>query len=177
MILKHCPDHAPSEVRAALLRGAELLAKDAPVVKKKAKTATGKSSIKGLTLFSDGASRGNPGEAGAGYALLDDSGIEVGNGGKYLGQCTNNVAEYKALLLGLAAARTLGDQHLNVRLDSELIVKQLKGQYRVKNETLKPLFAQAKQALAAFASFTVQHVPRAQNKRADELANEAIDNK
>ena len=128
-------------------------------------------------LFTDGASRGNPGEAGAGITLLDSSNQELAARSRYLGQCTNNGAEYKALLLGLNTALELGCTQLAVHMDSQLIVRQVAGQYKVKNAGLKPLFAQAKALLAKFDKWTIDHVPRAQNKRADELANRGIDEK
>lgn len=131
---------------------------------------------KDFTLFTDGASRGNPGEAGAGMVLVDENGGEIHARGVYLGQCTNNVAEYQALILGLKAARELGAGTLAIRLDSELIVRQLLGRYKVKNEKLKPLFRQARELLKGVA-YNVAHVPREQNRRADELANRAIDEK
>jgi len=126
-------------------------------------------------LHTDGASRGNPGEAGAGACIFDSAGKEVFAECRYLGQCTNNVAEYQALLLGLKGARQIALRELEVRLDSELIARQLAGRYRVKDAKLQPLFAEAKALIASFASCKVTHVPRNQNARADELANQAID--
>jgi len=127
-------------------------------------------------LFSDGASRGNPGPAGAGWVILDDQGRELAAKGMFLGHCTNNVAEYRALLAGLREASSLGCRRLEVRLDSELIVRQLQGRYQVKHPKLKPLFAEAKVLLANFATWNAEHVPREQNRRADALANQGIDN-
>ncbi len=128
-----------------------------------------------FVLHSDGASRGNPGEAGAGACIFDQQGNEVYADCRYLGKCTNNVAEYQALLLGLEAAVGLKITKLTVRLDSELIVRQLAGRYRVKDQKLKPLFERVKSLMAAFSSCRVAHVPRSENARADELANRAID--
>jgi ribonuclease HI/probable phosphoglycerate mutase len=128
-------------------------------------------------LFTDGASRGNPGEAGAGIVLLDDSDQELAARYRYLGQCTNNAAEYKALILGLETALELGCRQLVIHMDSQLIVRQVQGQYKVKNASLKPLFNQAKSLLAKIATWQIEHIPRAQNKRADELANRGIDEK
>jgi len=127
------------------------------------------------TLFTDGASRGNPGPAGAGAGLFDTAGRELAARSLALGHCTNNVAEYRALLLGLQTALELSCACLDIRLDSELIVRQLQGRYKVKHETLKPLFAEVQCLLARLESWSVAHVPRAQNKRADELANRGID--
>jgi ribonuclease HI/probable phosphoglycerate mutase len=126
-------------------------------------------------LFTDGASRGNPGEAGAGSVLLDANGQELAARSLYLGQCTNNVAEYKALLLGVQSALELGCRKLEIFLDSQLIVRQLQGQYKVKHPTLKPLFFEVQNLLARIESWSIAHVPREQNKRADELANQGID--
>lgn len=126
-------------------------------------------------LYTDGASRGNPGQAGAGAVLLDADGQELAARSAYLGVCTNNVAEYKALILGLETAKKLKCPAVALHLDSELIVRQLQGKYKVKNETLKPLFQQVKDMLVHFTSWSVTHVPRAENSRADGLANKGID--
>jgi len=128
-------------------------------------------------LFTDGASRGNPGEAGAGAVLLGHDGGELAARAVYLGTCTNNVAEYKALLIGLDEALRLGCADLEIALDSELIVRQIQGRYKVKNETLLVLFQQVRERLARLGKWSVIHVPRAQNARADQLANRGIDQK
>ena len=138
---------------------------------------SGKLAGRTLLLFSDGASRGNPGEAGAGISICDEQGNELVGTGRYLGKCTNNEAEYRALLFGLAECGKFGSGSLKVHLDSELIVKQIKGQYKVKHPNLKPLFQKAVEKLSGFTSFSVTHVRREKNSRADELANQAIDNK
>ncbi|MEA2116701.1 MAG: ribonuclease HI family protein [Thermodesulfobacteriota bacterium] len=126
-------------------------------------------------LFTDGASRGNPGEAGAGIVLLDDDNQELIARSLYLGRSTNNVAEYKALVLGLETAIQLGCSQLSIFMDSQLIVRQVQGRYKVKNANLKPLFDKVKGLLANINKWSIDHVPRAQNKRADELANRGID--
>lgn len=128
-------------------------------------------------LFTDGASRGNPGQAGAGAVLLGADGEELAARAEYLGVCTNNVAEYRALLLGLDEALARGCQQLAISLDSELIVRQIQGKYKVKNETLLPLYAQVQQRLARLRNWSINHVLRAQNSRADQLANQGIDNR
>ncbi|MCI5162209.1 MAG: reverse transcriptase-like protein [Candidatus Electrothrix sp. AX5] len=128
-------------------------------------------------LFTDGASRGNPGEAGAGSVLLDGDGQELAARSLYLGKCTNNVAEYKALIMGLQSVLELDCGRVDIFLDSQLIVRQIQGQYKVKHPALKPLFEEVKELLANIDSWTVAHVPREQNKRADELANKGIDEK
>ncbi len=128
-----------------------------------------------VLLQCDGASRGNPGPAAAGYVISDSDGQEIYSEGVALGRLTNNQAEYQALLLGLAAVRRLGFQELEIALDSELIVRQLAGRYKVKNAGLKPLYEDARLLLAAFKHWSVRHVPRAENTVADALANEALD--
>lgn len=129
------------------------------------------------TLRTDGGARGNPGPGGAGFVLEDETGAIVRGGGRYLGSVTNNIAEYEALIWGLRTALDHGVTDLRVCADSELVVRQINGQYRVKNEGLKPLFASAKALLARFASVRVVHVRREQNAAADALANEAMDSR
>jgi ribonuclease HI len=128
-----------------------------------------------LILNADGGARGNPGPAGCGAVLTLPNGDVVASLNKFLGNTTNNVAEYQGLLLGLEAAQAHGASSLEVRLDSELIVRQLNGQYKVKSPHLKPLFEQAKSLLQAFDSVNVVHVRREQNREADKLANLAMD--
>lgn len=126
-------------------------------------------------LHADGGSRGNPGPAGAGAALLDPEGRELALLKRYLGVATNNVAEYQGLILGLEAALDRGVTRLEVRLDSELLVRQINGQYKVKAPHLLPLYKQARALLSRFESALLVHVPRAQNAIADQLANQAMD--
>jgi len=127
------------------------------------------------TLYTDGGARGNPGPAGIGFVVVSETGEERAAAGRYLGEATNNVAEYEALLAGLRAARALGVDELLVRADSELVVKQMRGEYRVKHPNLKPLFASAQDLVRGFAAVRFEHVRRADNGRADGLANEAMD--
>lgn len=127
------------------------------------------------TVNTDGGARGNPGPGGAGVILRAPDGIVAAAGGAFLGCVTNNVAEYEALLWGLRAALALGARHLVVRADSELVVKQMRGEYRVKNEGLKPLFVQAQALRRSFESVNFVHVRRELNLEADALANEAMD--
>jgi len=127
------------------------------------------------TLYTDGGARGNPGPAGIGFVVISDTAEELAAAGRYLGEATNNVAEYEALLAGLRAARALGIEELLVRADSELVVKQMRGEYRVKHPNLKPLFATAQELVRGFAAVGFEHVRRADNTRADALANEAMD--
>lgn len=127
------------------------------------------------TLRTDGGARGNPGPAGAGFVLEDASGAIVRSGGRYLGAQTNNVAEYEALLWGLRTALDERVCDLCVCADSELVVRQLTGVYRVKKDWLKPLHAEAVGLMKRFDSIEIRHVRREQNAAADELANIAMD--
>jgi ribonuclease HI len=128
-----------------------------------------------LLLYTDGACRGNPGVGGAGAVLVDPKGRVVCSLKKFLGLCTNNIAEYKALILGLEAAVERRPKKLHIFLDSELLVKQVDGSYRVKHKNLKPLMGKVRGLLSSLESYTIQHIGRSENKKADELANEAID--
>lgn len=128
-------------------------------------------------LYTDGGSRGNPGDSGIGFSLCDEKGKEFLYGGTYLGVTTNNVAEYSALIWGLAHARCEEVSHLLVKADSELMLKQLKGEYQVKNQVLKGLHAAAEKLIASFKETSFEHVYRKNNGRADELANLAMDKK
>lgn len=128
-----------------------------------------------VRLFSDGAARGNPGPAGAGAVILNPAGHVMAKIGKFLGESTNNVAEYTGLILGLKRAKAMGIKELDVFSDSELLVKQLTGDYAVKADHLKPLHDEAKQLLAAFVEVEVSHIPREENQAADEMSNRAID--
>ena len=131
-----------------------------------------------LTIHFDGGSRGNPGPASAGVVLVDaDSGKPVHEAGYYLGKCTNNVAEYQGLLRSLDAAKQLGADDLNIHSDSQLLVRQILGEYRVKSPDLKPLYQQAVTKLRGFANWRIEHVRRDKNQRADELANLAMDHR
>jgi ribonuclease HI len=126
-------------------------------------------------LACDGASRGNPGPAAVGFVLTDSHGNEVLARGATIGAATNNVAEYSALLRGLEAALALGVRRLRVRMDSELVVRQMQGRYRVRHPRLQPLFGAVQQLRARFEALHIEHVPRAANARADGLANQALD--
>ncbi len=127
------------------------------------------------SLCTDGASRGNPGHAGAGFVLYGAEKEELSRQTSYLGICTNNAAEYQAVLLGLEEALHHGCTHLALFLDAELVVRQLQGRYKVKHEQLLPLYQKACSLLAAFADWSATHVPRADNALADALANQGID--
>jgi ribonuclease HI len=126
-------------------------------------------------LMVDGAARGNPGPAGCGAVVLDETGAVLKELSRCLGIATNNVAEYQGLLLGLETVLKLGGKRLCVQSDSELLVRQLNGIYRVKNENLKVLHRKALALLQRLEAYRIIHVRREQNRRADQLANEGID--
>jgi len=126
-------------------------------------------------LWTDGAARGNPGPAGIGALLKSATGEVLVAASAYLGEATNNVAEYQALLLGLTRALELGVRRIEVRADSELLIKQLRGEYRVKSPGLRPLFERAQALLQSFEQSRLVHVRREQNTEADRLANAGID--
>jgi ribonuclease HI len=123
----------------------------------------------------DGGSRGNPGPASYGVVVRDARGEIVAKLKKYIGRATNNVAEYYGLIAALDYAQAHAIRALQIESDSELLVKQMRGQYKVKSEELRPLFERAKKMSAAFDSFAIRHVYREQNREADALANEALD--
>jgi len=123
----------------------------------------------------DGGARGNPGPAAIGAVVSTPDGDELLAEHAYIGESTNNVAEYRGLLLGLELARRLGASEVEVINDSELVARQIGGQYKVKHAGLRPLFDEAMAALRQFDRWSVRNVPRAQNKRADALVNEALD--
>jgi len=125
--------------------------------------------------YTDGAARGNPGPAGAGVYIVDMHDVFVDEAQLYLGEATNNVAEYRALLLALDRLEALEAKEVIIRADSQLMIRQLTGEYRVKNQGLKPLFTEARSRLRNFTSITLEHIPREENKEADRLANRAID--
>lgn len=123
----------------------------------------------------DGGARGNPGPAAAAAVVTTADGEELAERSAYLGEATNNVAEYRALLLGLELARELGAREVDVVNDSELVSRQIGGEYRVKHAGLKPLYLEAMAALRGFDRWSVRSVPREGNERADQLVNEALD--
>ena len=126
-------------------------------------------------IHTDGASRGNPGPAGLGVAIFRADGQVLERLSRYIGQATNNVAEYRALLLALERAEALGLTDVAFYSDSELLVRQLQGRYQVKHPALRPLFAEAKARMARFRHAEIHHVPREANAEADVLANRGID--
>lgn len=123
----------------------------------------------------DGGARGNPGPAAIAAVVTDDQGQVLRAESETIGTATNNVAEYRALILGIELAAELGADEVELIGDSELIVRQIEGRYKVKDAGLKPLHAEAKEALAKLPSWSIRHVKRAHNAEADRLVNEALD--
>jgi ribonuclease HI len=128
-----------------------------------------------IVLHVDGGARGNPGPAAVGVVLSTPEGDVLEERSERIGPATNNVAEYRAVLLGVERARLAGADEVEIIGDSELVARQLEGAYKVKHPSMKPLHQQAMSALAAFDRWSIRTVPRAQNARADELVNEALD--
>lgn len=128
-----------------------------------------------LIMETDGAARGNPGMAGAGIIIKDEHGRTLDTIGRFLGVTTNNQAEYQALIIGLEAIKRFHPAGVTVRSDSELMVKQMNGQYRVRHPEIIPLYSRAVELMAELPSVTFQHVSRERNRGADGVANVAID--
>jgi formyltetrahydrofolate-dependent phosphoribosylglycinamide formyltransferase len=128
-----------------------------------------------IVAYIDGGSRGNPGPAAAGFTLADSCGTQLQAKGFFLGKATNNIAEYTGFLRALEAAKQTGAEQLTVFSDSELLVRQINGQYKVKSEQIKSLFQKAVNLLNGFKSWQVQHIPREKNKEADKLVNQVLD--
>ena len=129
-----------------------------------------------IAIYTDGASRGNPGNAGIGVVIYDLEGQVLRKDNEAIGIATNNVAEYKAVIRGLELALELKATDVKLYADSQLLVRQLLGEYKVRNEGLKPLYNKVKAMTGNFKSFAAIHIPREQNKEADKLANMALDN-
>lgn len=129
---------------------------------------------KRIEIYIDGGSRGNPGPAGIGVVILDERGKKIKDIAKYIGETTNNVAEYNALLYGLEEVLIIRADEILINMDSELVAKQLSGDYRVKDSNIKPLFERALNMLKSFKSFEIKHIEREKNKEADKLVNKAI---
>lgn len=127
-----------------------------------------------LIVYTDGASKGNPGDAGIGVIISSEDGGVVREIGEYIGRTTNNVAEYKALIRGLQECLELGASSVEISTDSELLARQIAGVYKVKSENLKPLYGEVMSILRRFQSVSISHVMREFNKKADQLANEGV---
>ncbi|MDP2587828.1 MAG: ribonuclease HI family protein [bacterium] len=128
-----------------------------------------------VVVFTDGGARGNPGPAALGVAIYEPNGTLIDTYGEYLGEQTNNYAEYSALVYALKQAKKLGAKKVTCKMDSELIVKQLAGEYRVRNEGLIPLFADVKKFACDFEEISFSHVRREYNKMADKMVNSILD--
>lgn len=130
--------------------------------------------IKRALIFTDGASRGNPGPAAIGAIIMDEQGRLITTIAQPIGQATNNQAEYKAIITALEKAIRLGANQVDIYSDSEFVVRQINGQYRVKNASLQALYHQVKQLQSQLGGFTITHIPRQQNREADRLANSVL---
>jgi ribonuclease HI len=128
-----------------------------------------------VVVHVDGGARGNPGPAAAAAVVTSPDGDVLDEASEFLGVATNNVAEYRGLLLGLARAKALGAKEVEVVNDSELVAKQVNGEYKVKHAAMRPLYGEAMQALRDFERWSIRSVPRAQNAAADALVNQALD--
>jgi len=159
--------------RKALADEIFALAEHAPARSKKGQTR-GAGPIGRIIAYSDGASIGNPGHAGCGVLLVDEAGEVVLEDHKYLGQATNNVAEYEGAILALTRALDLGVRAIELRVDSTLLANQIKGGYKVKSPNLATLYRNLKQLTTQFESFDIKAIGRADNKEADRLANLAV---
>jgi ribonuclease HI len=171
--LREFPDLSAAELRTLLLRAAEILSQPPPPQAKTSVKTSAKTPEGLWQLFTDGASRGNPGPAGAGFVLLDPQGEVAAEKAVPLGRATNNIAEYEALRLGLEEALGHGASRLQVRLDSQLVVRQISGRYQVKSPQLGELHRKVKQLLAKLAWHDIVHIERGANRAADALANQA----
>lgn len=130
-----------------------------------------------IELYIDGGARGNPGPAGIGAVILDKQGEIIEEISSYIGETTNNVAEYSALLAGLRKALLYEPDAINIYSDSQLLVRQLNGVYKVRHENLKPLYAEAAKLLKNLHSYKLYHIPRKDNEMADRLVNKALDSR
>jgi len=130
----------------------------------------------GITIYTDGGSRGNPGPAGIGYVIKDSEGNNLELGSKFIGTKTNNEAEYLALISALEQAKKITSEQINIIADSELMIKQLRKEYKVKQDHLKILLEQVETLSQNFSKITYSHVKRELNKEADLLVNQALNN-
>ena len=129
---------------------------------------------KRLIIYTDGASSGNPGPSSIGVVIQDGQGRVINRISRRIGLATNNQAEYRAIIAALEEAHRLGAGEVGIKSDSELVVKQLKGHYRVKKATLRPLYQKVVQLIGSLEAFTITHIPRTQNREADRLAGQAL---
>jgi ribonuclease HI len=130
--------------------------------------------VRKVVIHSDGVSRNNPGPAAIGATIKDEQGRLLTTVSRSIGRATNNQAEYRAAIAALEKAIKLGARQVELNMDSELVVRQVTGRYRVKSQALKPLFDKIKKLLDSLEGFRVRHIPRSQNREADRLANDAL---
>ena len=171
--LKRFPSLTAKDLQEIFLHSAERAREN----QKPLPTGSSQKEFPELFIHADGASRGNPGEAGAGAVISDSRGRTLKELKCFLGMSSNNVAEYQALILALKKALELGAGRITVFLDSELVVRQIKGEYRVREPHLKTLHQKSQELLNQFSQYSILSIPREENRRADQLANEAIDQK
>ena len=169
VVSREIPDSSPAALRMALEEAARLLQQMATLPRAR------QPDTRSLILHIDGAARGNPGPAGIGVVLWDEAGAIREEHQAYIGKATNNMAEYEALLFGLRKARELGYTAVKVFSDSELLVRQIRGEYRVKHPRLRQFYDQVQHLVRSFDAFEIDHVRRGMNTRADLLANRAIE--
>lgn len=169
--LDEYPKLTDERLREILREAAKGLQPKRPRAKKK----RGPKNALAVTLNTDGASRGNPGPAGAGWVIYDDDGETLLQNHAFLGRQTNNEAEYQAVIGGLTEAVNLGAAEVRLRSDSELLIKQINGQYRVKSPRLVALHQATRDLIQKFRRFEAKHIPREENAAADAQANAAID--
>ena len=132
---------------------------------------------KSFILHTDGGARPNPGPASIGIEIRSSDGSYIKEMSRDIGHASNNQAEYKALIAGLEELAELGAEHVNIQMDSQLVVRHINGQYRVKDKDLKPLYDSVLGLLDRFASYSIEHIPRSKNKVADGLASKALENR
>ncbi|MEI6887254.1 MAG: ribonuclease HI family protein [bacterium] len=128
-----------------------------------------------VTIYTDGGSRGNPGKGASAFVVENDKNEVIYSKGKFLNICTNNQAEYNGLILGLSYLSKEGIKDVTVRMDSELVIKQVRGEYKVKDENIKGYVARIKELIPMFNVITFNHIPRAMNSKADKIVNEILD--
>ena len=169
--LKRFSSLKPEDLQGILLRCAQRAEKKEEAIE----AFPPRKEVPEFFIMADGASRGNPGEAGVGIVICDARGRTIKEIKQFLGTATNNVAEYQAAILAVKKALDLGAGSVVLSLDSELVARQLRGEYKVREAHLKPLHQQALELLSHFAKYDIQNIGREENRRADQLANEAID--
>ena len=183
--LKRFPSLTPKYLQEILLRSADRVKEGSqpspsslpPEETRPSPAGPARKEFPEFFIHTDGASRGNPGEAGAGAVISDSQGRTLKELKLYLGMASNNVAEYRAAIYALERALELGARSATLLLDSELVVRQLRGEYRVREPHLKILHQKAQEVLNRFSQYSILYIPREENRRADQLANEAIDQK